>query len=147
MLEEYYEWIKVVHIVSMVSWMVGMFYLPRLYVYHAESKKGSEKDKVFQVMEKKLLRTIMNPAVVVAFVTGLMLASIYGFLALGLWFHIKLSLVLILMAMHGFLAKWRADFRNGKNKRSPLFYKVFNEAVTVIFVLIITMVVVKPFEG
>lgn len=147
MLEEYYEWIKVVHIVSIVCWMVGMFYLPRLYVYHAESKKGSEKDKVFQVMEKKLLRTIMNPAVVVAFVTGLMLANIYGFLALGTWFHIKLFLVLILMAMHGFLAKWRVDFHSGKNKRSVLFYKVFNESVTVVFVLIIIMVVVKPFEG
>jgi len=146
-LDEYYDWIKVSHIISIVAWMVGMFYLPRLYVYHADSKKGSEKDKVFQVMEKRLLRVIMNPSIIVAFITGLMLASIYGFAALGPWFHIKLFLVLVLVAMHGFLAKCRKDFLNGKNKRGPMFYRVLNESVTVVFVLIVIMVVVKPFEG
>lgn len=147
MIDEYYEWIKAAHVVSMVAWMAGMLYLPRLYIYHAEAAEGSDKDKTFQVMERRLLRGIMNPALILAFLTGLSLAYIYGFAALGPWFHVKALLVLVLVGMHGFLAKWRVDLRFARNKKTPFFFKVFNETITVIFVLIVVMVVVKPFEG
>lgn len=131
---------------AIVAWMVGMFYLPRLYVYHVDARRGSDKDKTFQVMERRLLRVIMNPAIIVAFLTGITLADIYGFAALGIWFHIKVFLVIILMAMHGFLAKIRVDFRFGRNKSSVLFYKIINESITVVFALIVIAVIVKPFE-
>ena len=146
MLDEYYEWIKAIHLMSVVAWMVGMFYLPRLYVYHVDARKGSDKDKTFQIMEKRLLRVIMNPAIIVAFITGITLADIYGFAALGIWFHVKILLVVVLMAMHGFLAKCRVDFQFGRNKSGALFYKIINESITVIFVLIVIAVIVKPFE-
>lgn len=147
MIDEYYEWIKAAHVISMVAWMAGMFYLPRLYIYHTEAKKGSDKDKTFQIMERRLLRVIMNPALILAFITGLSLAYIYGFAALGPWFHVKVLLVLMLMGMHGFLAKWRVDFRFSRNKKTAFFFRVFNETITIIFVLIVIMVIVKPFEG
>ena len=146
MLDEYYEWIKVLHVVFMVAWMVGLFYLPRLYVYHVDAKRGSDKDKIFQIMESRLLKIIMVPASIITIVTGLILASIYGFAAFGSWFHIKVLLVLVLAIMHGFLVKYRADFQRGTNKKKALFFRIFNESITVVFILIVIMVIVKPFE-
>jgi len=145
-LDEYYEWIKAIHVIFMTAWMVGMFYLPRLYVYHADSKVGSDKDKVFQVMESKLLNIIMAPASVITIFTGVLLASIYGWDAFGGWFHVKVLLVAILVGIHVFLARRRLDFSRGKNKKKAIFYRVLNEVVTLVFVLIVIMVIVKPFE-
>lgn len=146
MLDEYYEWIKAVHVIFMTAWMVGMFYLPRLYVYHNDSKRGSEKDKVFQLMESRLLKIIMAPAAVITVLTGIILASIYGLSAFGFWFHIKVFLVVILAVMHILLAKYAEDFRHGTSEKKTRFFRIFNECVTVVFMLIVIMVVVKPFE-
>ena len=142
----YYEWIKAFHIIFMTAWMVGMFYLPRLFCYHANVKRGSEGDKIFKTMEYRLQKFIMLPSMILTLLFGLMLAHIYGFSALGAWFYLKMLLVLVLLGLHGFFAQIRGDFFIGKNKRSPLFYKILNESVTVVFVLIVLLVILKPFE-
>ena len=126
--------------------MAGIFYLPRLYVYHTRAKIGSEMDKTFQVMEYRLLKFIMNPAMIITYAFGLMTAYIYGFPALGVWFHIKMSMVLIITIMHGLMARWRKDFVMGKNTHSEHFYRVANEVPTIAVMIAVIMVVVKPFE-
>ncbi len=143
---DYYSWFKAFHIIAVISWMAGMLYLPRLYVYHSEVAVGSEMDKTFQVMERRLLRFIMNPAMIITYVFGLMNAYIYGFIALGVWFHIKMLAVVGLTLMHGMLAKWRKDFANGTNKHSTRFYRIANEVPTALMIIAVTMVVIKPFE-
>lgn len=143
---DYFNLIKVIHIISMTTWMAGMFYLPRLFAYHADVKVGSEMDKTFKVMERRLLRVIMNPSMVIVTIMGLLLAHIYGFRNLGGWFYIKVALVLLLFAMHGFMAKCRRDFERGINTKSSRFYKIVNEAISVAFVLIVIMIVIKPFD-
>lgn len=145
-MSNYYEWFKALHVMSMVAWMAGIFYLPRLYVYHTRAKIGSDMDKTFQIMEYRLLKFIMNPAMISTYIFGIMVAHIYGFAALGLWFHIKMAMVLIITAIHGFLAKWRKDFANGKNTHSENFYRVANEVPTLAFVVAVIMVIIKPFE-
>ncbi len=147
MLSSYYEWIKAFHIVAMTSWMAGMFYLPRLYAYHATVKTGSEQDKTFQIMESRLLRIIINPAMIVTLILGLLLADIYGFRSLGVWFHIKMMAVVVLLAIHGLFAKWRKDFAKGQNKKSAKFFKIVNEVPVLFFIIIVILVVVKPFES
>lgn len=143
---DYYDWFKAVHIIFVISWMAGIFYLPRLFVYHTKVKIGSEQDKMFQTMERKLLRIIMNPAMIGAYVFGLINAYIYGVEALGVWFHIKMTGVIIITIIHGFLARWRKDFEAGQNKHSEKFYRVINEVPAIAMVLIVIMVVIKPFE-
>ena len=143
---DYYEWFKAFHIIAVIAWMAGIFYLPRLYVYHTRAKIGSEMDKTFQVMEYRLLKFIMNPAMIITYAFGLMTAYIYGFPALGVWFHIKMSMVLIITIMHGLMARWRKDFVMGKNTHSEHFYRVANEVPTIAVMIAVIMVVVKPFE-
>lgn len=145
-MEDYFLWYKSIHIISVISWMAGMLYLPRLFMYHTKAKHGSDMDKMFQVMERRLLRIIINPAMLLTYFFGLLTAYIYGFVALGIWFHLKMLLVLLLTAFHGFLAKCRKDFANGKNKHSAKFYKIINEVPTILMVFIVILVVVKPFE-
>ncbi len=145
MLSNYYEWIKAFHIITMTSWMAGMFYLPRLYVYHAGVKVGSDQDRTFQIMENKLLKIIINPAMIATIISGLILVQIYGFKACGVWFHLKMLAVILLFITHGLLSKWRKDFVNGRNKKSVNFYRVINEVPTILFIIIIILVVVKPF--
>jgi len=145
-MSEYYEWIKVVHILAVISWMAGMLYLPRLYVYHTRVAVGSEADKIFQEMERKLLRVIINPAMIITIIFGLMLAYIYGFVALGIWFHIKMTAVALLTAFHGLLARWRKNFIAGENKYSEKFFRIMNEVPTVLMIIAVIMVIVKPFE-
>ncbi|MBN8828512.1 MAG: protoporphyrinogen oxidase HemJ [Sphingobacteriia bacterium] len=142
---EYYLVIKSLHIISMVAWMAGLFYLPRLYVYHTRTEQNSELDLTLKVMEKKLLRIIINPAMIFTFIFGLMLIHILGFKNLGIWFHIKFLLVILLSGFHGMLAKWRKDFEKGQNKHSEKFYRIANEFPTVMLVLIVFLVVLKPF--
>jgi putative membrane protein len=143
---EYYMWLKAFHLIFVISWLAGLFYLPRLFVYHCELAPGSKEDKLFQVMEKKLLRVIMNPAMVLSLVFGLWIASIYGFRNLGGWFHIKMTLVLIMLYFHHFLGRRRKDFENSKNRYSAKFYRVINEIPAILMVIIVILAIVKPFE-
>lgn len=132
--------------ISVIAWMAGMFYLPRLYVYHAGVPVGSEMDKTFQVMERKLLRMIMNPAMIATIVFGLINAKIYGFAALGLWFHVKMLAVILLIILHGLFARWRKAFAEGKNVHSEKFFRIINEIPVALMVVTVIMVIVKPFE-
>jgi putative membrane protein len=138
-----YELVKVLHIVAVISWMAGLLYLPRIFVYHSEVKIGSESDAIFQIMERKLLRYIMNPAMIVAFICGLYMALEIGFEFI--WLHIKLTLVAVLLIFHGFLARMRKNFANGKNKKSAKFYRMINEVPTLAMIGIVFFVVIKPF--
>ena len=142
---EYYDWIKAFHLIFVISWMAGLFYLPRLFVYHCELQIGSKEDKIFQTMEKKLLRIIMNPAMILTVISGLLLAQIYGFKNLGGWFHAKFTLVAIMIYLHHFLSKRRKDFEKGENKRSAKFYRIINEVPAILMILIVILVIVKPF--
>lgn len=142
----YYDWIKAIHLIAVISWMVGLLYLPRIYVYHTKTAIGSEMDLTFQVMEHKLMKIIMNPAMIITYISGLIIAYIYGFAALGVWFHIKMTSVLSLTIIHAFLSKWRKSFAKGKNRHSENFYRIFNEVPTIFMMIAIIMVIVKPFE-
>ena len=145
-MEEYYLWIKSLHLIFVISWMAGLFYLPRLFVYHCEIKIGSKEDALFQTMERRLLRIIMLPAMILSIIFGLWVAQIYGFKNLGGWFHIKMTLVLIMLYFHHFLGRRRKDFENGKNKYSAKFYRIINEVPTLLMVAIVILAIVKPFE-
>ncbi|MGX6960050.1 MAG: protoporphyrinogen oxidase HemJ [Rickettsia endosymbiont of Pentastiridius leporinus] len=142
----YYLWFKSIHLISAICWIAGLLYLPRIYAYHSKVKIGSEMDKTFQIMELRLLRIIMNPAMISTFIFGLINAYIYGFVALGVWFHVKILAVLVLVIFHGLLARWRKDFAKGKNLHSEKFYRVINEVPTICMIIAVIMVIVKPFD-
>ena len=139
-------YIKAFHIIAIIAWMAGFLYLPRLFVYHAESKTGSEQSETFKVMERRLLKYITTPAMLASWVLGLALAfsGVIDWSKDG-WFHAKLFLVLVLSAYHGLLAKWTKDFALDRNTRSPRFYRIANEVPTLLMVLIVILVVVRPF--
>ena len=140
-----YVWLKALHIISVISWMAGLFYLPRLFAYHAETKANSDKAKTFETMERRLLRIIMNPAMILTWVFGIWILFIVpGWLQEG-WLHAKLTLVIFLTIYHHLLGRWRKDFLNGTNKHSAKFYKIMNEVPTVLMIGIVIFVVVKPF--
>ena len=139
-----YEWILVLHIVSVISWMAGLLYLPRLFVYHVDAAVGSESSETFKIMERRLLRAIMTPAMIASWIFGLWLASLTGAFAEG-WFHAKLLLLLLLTASHMAMARWRKDFERDENNKSAKFYRVANEAPTLLMIGIVIVVVVKPF--
>ena len=142
---EYYLWLKAIHVIFVIAWMVGMFYLPRLYVYHCQVALNSEADETFKVMERKLLRVIMNPAMIVSFVTGILLiiATGAGAPGTGYWMHIKLVLVLAMAALHGMLSSYRKAFERGENQKSERFFRILNEVPTVLVIVIVLLVVVK----
>jgi putative membrane protein len=139
-------YIKAFHIIAIIAWMAGLLYLPRLFVYHAESKTGSEQSETFKVMERRLLRYITTPAMLASWALGLWLAF-FGVIDWSKdgWFHLKLFLVLVLSAYHGLLAKWTKDFAVDRNTRSPRFYRIANEVPTLLMILIVILVVVRPF--
>lgn len=139
-----YEWIKALHIIAVIAWMAGMLYLPRLFVYHCEAAVGSQQSETFKVMERRLLKAIINPAMVLTWVLGLYLAWSGGWFTSG-WLHAKLLLVVAMSGVHGFLAARVRDFGADRNKRSQKFYRIINEVPTVLMVLIVILVVVKPF--
>ncbi|GAB4162447.1 MAG: protoporphyrinogen oxidase HemJ [Rickettsiaceae bacterium] len=145
-MEDYFLWYKAVHVIAVISWMAAMLYMPRLFVYHTSAEVGSDMDKMFQTMEIRLLRVIMNPAMIITYIFGLLIAYIYGMEALGVWFHVKMLVVAGLTVFHGFLAKWRKDFAQGNNKHSEKFYRLVNEVPTFLMVVAVIMVIVKPFE-
>jgi putative membrane protein len=139
-----YEWIKALHILAVISWMAGMLYLPRLMVYHCDAPVGSPQSETFKVMERRLLKAIINPAMGVTWLTGLYLAWDGGWYASG-WFHAKFALVLAMSAVHGFLSARVRDFQLDRNTRSARFYRIANEVPTVLMIGIVILVVVKPF--
>jgi putative membrane protein len=141
-----YPWFKAFHIVAMIAWMAGLLYLPRLYVYHCEVKPGSAEGERFKVMERRLLRQIMLPAMIAVWVFGLLLVLTPGVIDWHAgWWHVKLTLVILLSGFHGALSKWRRDFLEDRNTRPQRFYRIANEVPTVLMVVIVIMVIVRPF--
>jgi len=148
LLSDLYPWTKALHIIAMVAWMAGLLYLPRLFVYHAErAEPGSELAETFKLMEKRLLRAIMNPAMAATWLFGLMLAATPGLIAWGhdAWIWVKLAAVGFLTWFHHWLARRRRDFSAGRNTVSARRYRLMNEAPMVALVVIVVMVVVRPF--
>lgn len=140
----FYLWLKAFHIVAVIAWMAGMLYLPRLFVYHCESAPGTPEYARFALMEHKLMRVIINPSMIAVWVLGLLLAAALD--AWGeTWFHLKLALVILLSGLHGAFSRWRRDFERGKNTKSQRFFRIVNEVPAVAMVLIVVLVVVKPF--
>lgn len=139
-----YDWIKALHVISVIAWMAGMFYLPRLYIYHVDAAKGSVQSETFKVMERRLLRAIINPAMAASWIFGLTLAWL-GDLWLQPWFMAKFMLVLAMSALHGFYSRWRKQFADDANIHSAKFYRVMNEVPTLLMIAIVILVIVKPF--
>lgn len=141
-----YPWIKAVHIMAVIAWMAGLFYLPRLFVYHAErAAVGSELDHTFQIMEAKLLRVIMNPAMVVAWIAGLIMIGLGAFDWGSVWAWVKILSVVAMTGAHGWMAARRKEFAAGQNTRTGRAYRLFNEVPTILMVFIVVAVVVRPF--
>ena len=139
-----YLWLKALHMIAVISWMAGLLYLPRLLVYHCAAEKGSVQSETFKIMERRLLRFIALPAMIVAWLAGLWLFYEAGLWRAG-WMHGKLALVLAMTAMHGMLSKWVKDFAADRNTRSEKFYRIANEVPTLLMILIVILAVVKPF--
>lgn len=138
-----YLWVKALHIIAVISWMAGLLYLPRLFVYHAQTEAGSELSETLKVMERRLLRAIMNPAMLVSLIAGGYLLGYQDFSS-G-WLHVKLASIAGLMIMHMLMGKWRKDFEEDRNTRSHKFYRFANEGPTILMIVIVVMAVVKPF--
>jgi putative membrane protein len=141
---QYYFWLKAFHIIAVMSWMAGMLYLPRLFVYHCDTVPGSPESERFKTMERRLLRAIINPAMIAAWILGLTLAFTMDRWDEA-WFHAKFLLVVILSGLHGALSKWRRDFARDANTHSPRFYRIVNEIPAVLMAVIVILAVVKPF--
>ena len=139
-----YDWIKALHVIAVISWMAGMLYLPRLFVYHASAVAGSEKSETFKVMERRLLRAIINPAMIVTWAAGLWLAW-YGFAFKGGWLHAKIVLVFVLSGVHGYLSASVRKFAIDRNEKSARHWRIVNEVPTLLMIVIVVLVIVKPF--
>ncbi len=139
-----YLWIKALHLIAVISWMAGMLYLPRLFVYHAAAAPGSESSETFKVMERRLYKFIMTPAMIVTWLAGIVLVFQNGWLAAG-WFHAKLALVIVMTVMHGLLGHWANDFAFDRNGHSQKFFRIANEVPTLLLIAIVILVTVKPF--
>lgn len=145
-LRDAYPWIKSFHIVSMVAWMAGLLYLPRLYVYHAAAPVGSDRSETFKVMERRLQRGIMTPAMIATWSFGLVLAGTPGIVDWQMgWMWAKLALVIGLTIFHYALSHWRAAFNSDRNRFSMRFFRIVNELPTLLLIAIVFLVVVKPF--
>jgi len=139
-----YLTLKAIHVIAVISWMVGLLYLPRLFVYHVENN-SAESSKIFKVMEKRLMKIIMNPAMIVTWLSGLSVLWIIGFNNIfSLWLSIKFLFVIVLSGYHGFLSKCLKDFESDRNKRSSKFFRVINEIPTIILIIIVFLVIFKP---
>jgi len=138
-----YLWVKAGHIIAVIAWMAGMLYLPRLYIYHCAAEPGSVQSETFKVMERRLLRAIINPAMTVAWVFGLMLVAHLNVWSEP-WMLGKFALVLGMTAVHGAFARWRRHFANDANRHTARFYRIANEAPTVLLIGIVILIVVRP---
>jgi putative membrane protein len=139
-----YLWVKAVHVIAVISWMAGMLYLPRLLVYHAEAGPGTPQSETFKVMEKRLLRAIINPAMIATWLAGLWLAW-KGFSFMGGWLHAKIGLVILMSAVHGYLAGAVRKFAEDRNEKSARHWRIVNEVPTLLMIAIVILVIVKPF--
>lgn len=142
---EHYFWVKSFHIIAVMAWMAGMLYLPRLYVYHAGAAKGSDLSETLKVMERRLLRIIINPAMIAAWAFGIMM--IYAnpeLLGMG-WLHAKFACLIAMQIVHALFARWRRHFANDANRHSAKFYRIVNEVPTALLIAIVIMAVAKPF--
>ena len=137
-------WVKALHIISVIAWMAGMLYLPRLFVYHAEAVKGSETSETFKVMERRLLKAIVNPSMILVFLTGFALVYLTGDWRDG-WWQAKFILVVGLAGLHGYFARCVRSFAEDRNERPARFYRFLNEAPTILMIFIVVLAVVKPF--
>ena len=145
-LSQLYPWVKSLHVMSVIAWMAGMFYLPRLYVYHCDTVPGSTDSERFKVMERRLLKQIINPAMIAAWLFGALLILTPGVVdwASG-WWWVKFISVWLMSGFHGALSKWRRDFLEDRNKRPQRFYRIANEVPTVLMMIIVVMVIARPF--
>ncbi len=144
-----YEWIKAFHIIAVIAWMAGLLYLPRLLVYHCAAERGSVQSETFKLMERRLLRTIINPAMIATIVLGLWLGwlgpdSHYGWFV-SRWLQAKTVLVVALLILHGMLARWVKDFAADNNRHTENFYRIINEVPSILLIAIVILAVVKPF--
>lgn len=139
-----YSWIKSIHVISIIAWMAGMLYLPRLFVYHVDAEPGSAQSETFKVMERRLLKAIINPSMMFAWIFGLWAAYEIGAFSQG-WFHAKLTLVLLMSAAHGYLSGCVKRFARDENVKSARFYRILNEVPTVLMIGIVILVIGKPF--
>src|SRR5262245_11684359 len=138
-----YAWIKAFHIIAVVAWLAGMLYLPRLFVYHCDAPVGSAQSETFKVMERRLLKAIINPAMMVTWLLGLWLGWQGGWFGAS-WLHAKIFLVLVLSGLHGFMVRWVRDFDRDGNRHSQKFYRIINEVPTALMIGIVILAVVKP---
>lgn len=141
---EFYLWLKAFHVIAVITWMAGMLYLPRLFVYHCETEPGSAESERFKVMEGKLLRVIVNPSMIAVWVLGLTLAFTSHAYMQG-WLQVKFLFVLILSGLHGFYASTVKAFARDENRRTQRFYRIINEVPAVLMIVIVILAVVKPF--
>ena len=138
------SWIKALHVMAVISWMAGMLYLPRLFIYHCDAEKGSVQSETFKVMERRLYRLIINPAMVISWVLGLWLGYAGGHFGSG-WFHAKLALAVLLSAAHGYFGGAVRRFAEDRNDKPPRFWRMVNEVPTILMIGIVILVIVKPF--
>lgn len=145
-LNTYYDYIKALHVISIIAWMAGMLYLPRLFVYHCGASAGSELSETLKIMERRLLKIIINPAMIAAWIFGiLMIAARSDILMSQGWIHVKLLLVILMSAVHGVLSKYVKVFAADKNEKSDKYYRILNEVPTILMIFIVILVVAKPF--
>ena len=145
-MSDLYLWIKAGHVVAMIAWMAAMLYLPRLFVYHASlpaEAASRPQSETFKVMERRLLRAIMTPAMIATWLFGLILVWQSGYYAAG-WMQAKFALVVAMSGIHGWLARMVKDFAADRNTRSHRFYRVINEAPTLLMIVVVILVIVKP---
>lgn len=140
----FYPWLKAFHVIAVISWMAGMLYLPRLFVYHCEAEPGSRQSETFKVMERRLLLAIINPAMVASWALGLWLAWDHGWYTAG-WFQAKLVLAVALSGVHGFFVRCVHEFAADQNQRTGVFYRVINEVPTLIMIGMVILTIVQPF--
>ena len=141
-----YLWLKVIHILAVISWMAGLFYLPRLFVYHADKALGGEADQTFLVMERRLLKAIMRPALVVVVVTGLGLLHVLALSVLEPWVALKLVAVVLMLGFHGLLERHAGEFRMGMRAKPARYFRIINKIPTVLLIVIVVAVIVRPFS-
>ena len=146
MIDSAYHWLKAFHIIAVIAWMAGMLYLPRLYVYHSQVAAGSEASELFKVMERRLLRFIINPAMIIAWILGVWLIVKTNALdpANGVWMHYKLTLLVFMQIVHALLARYRRKFARDERPHSAKFFRILNEVPTLLLIGIVILVVVRP---
>ena len=144
-LSGFYLWIKAAHLIMVIAWMAGMMYLPRLFVYHHQSEKGGEAERYFIQMQRRLLKGIINPSMILVWVLGILMLIANPQILSAPWFHVKLALVLAVSGIHGFYASARRKFEAGERPRSEKFWRLMNEVPFLMLIVIVVMVIVKPF--